>query len=91
MTKLEGSLELQLNGYRLSTAEILYHLPDHPGVLQSFVWQQYDYPPAYPRLHTFIDYWRQNIEAKLHTVSVGSLDIITPSANVRFGSQWTLQ
>jgi len=32
------NLALQLNGYRLTTAEILYHMPDHPYLLQSFVW-----------------------------------------------------
>ncbi len=31
-------LELRIQGYRLTTAEILYHLPDHPSLLQSFTW-----------------------------------------------------
>lgn len=35
-------LELQLKGYRLATAEITYRLPDHPSLLQTFVWQHYD-------------------------------------------------
>ncbi|MGH7224968.1 MAG: usg protein, partial [Gemmataceae bacterium] len=26
-------IRLQLEGYRLTTAEILYHLPDHPHLL----------------------------------------------------------
>ena len=32
-----SDLSLQLNGYRLTTAEILYYMPDHPALLQSFV------------------------------------------------------
>ena len=32
--------ERMLDGYRLTTAEILYHLPDHPGLLQTYLWQQ---------------------------------------------------
>src|ERR1700733_7165648 len=28
------SLALQMRDYRLTTAEILYHMPDHPSVLQ---------------------------------------------------------
>lgn len=34
--------------WRLTTAEILYHMPDHPGMLQSFVWQKLDHAPAFP-------------------------------------------
>ncbi|MEE8275240.1 MAG: Usg family protein, partial [Alphaproteobacteria bacterium] len=45
-----SDLEFQLQGYRLTTAEIIYHLPDHPGVLQSFVWQALDMAPRYPVL-----------------------------------------
>ena len=46
-------LELQLLGYRLSTAEILYHMPDHPALLQTFLWQQMDLAPKFPKLHEF--------------------------------------
>jgi hypothetical protein len=38
----------QLEGYSLTTAEILYHLPDHPHLLQSFVWQHHDLFPDFP-------------------------------------------
>ena len=38
----------QLSGYRLTLAEIIYRMPDHPGVLQSFVWQTLDMAPRYP-------------------------------------------
>ena len=37
--------KLQLRDYRLTTAEIIYHLPDHPALLQSFVWQNLDLAP----------------------------------------------
>jgi uncharacterized protein Usg len=73
------ALELQLNGYRLSTAEILYHMPDHPGVLQSFIWQHYDIAPHYPELRRFLDFWVRNIEAKLHSVTVGRNKLIQPA------------
>ena len=64
------AIEMQLAGYRLSTAEILYWMPDHPSVLQSFVWQQYDMPPEFPELHRFLNFWKDNIDAALHTVHV---------------------
>ena len=51
------NLAVQLQGYRLTTAEILYHLPDHPHLLQSFVWQQLDLAPDFPGLRKFLDFW----------------------------------
>ncbi|OYV56456.1 usg protein [Acidiphilium sp. C61] len=68
----------QLEGYRLTTAEILYHLPDHPGVLQSYVWQDLDIAPRYPVLHQFLDFWSRQIEGRLHSVRVGTAALITP-------------
>ena len=40
-----SGLVLQLKQYRLTTAEILYHMPDHPSLLQSYLWQEYDLAP----------------------------------------------
>lgn len=59
-------------GRRLTTAEILYHLPDHPALLQTFVWQHVDVAPEYPRLRAFLDYWRENIEGRLHSVRIAA-------------------
>jgi len=72
-------LERQLQGYRLTTAEILYHMPDHPGVLQSFVWQRLDLAPRFPELHRFLDFWAHNIDGKLHSVRVASAGLVKPS------------
>lgn len=74
------NLYRQLNGYRLTTAEILYHLPDHPALLQSFVWQQLDIAPDYPVLRRFLDFWTHNIEGKLHSVKVAQAPLISPGA-----------
>ena len=51
--------ETQLKGGRLTTAEVLYYMPDHPKLLQSFMWQTLDIAPEYPRVHSFLDYWRK--------------------------------
>ena len=72
------SLALQLRDYRLTTAEILYHLPDHPAVLQSFIWQELDLAPKFPRLQKFLDFWSRNLDGKLHSVRVGSATLISP-------------
>jgi uncharacterized protein Usg len=68
----------QLNRYRLTTAEIVYHLPDHPSLLQSYTWQDYDLTPDYPVLRRFLDFWRRSLEGKLHSVTVASTQLISP-------------
>jgi uncharacterized protein Usg len=72
-------MELQLKGYRLATAEIVYHLPDHPGLLQSFVWQHYDMAPDYPELRRFLDFWSRSIDGRLHSVTVGRTKLVGPA------------
>jgi uncharacterized protein Usg len=71
-------LTQQLKDYRLTTAEIVYHLPDHPALLQTYVWQDFDLAPRYPALSKFLDFWDRELEGKLHSVRVGSARIITP-------------
>lgn len=71
-------LGLQLQSYRLTTAEILYHLPDHPSLLQSFIWQQLDKAPEFPVLRRFLDFWIHNIEGRLHSVKIAQAPLITP-------------
>ena len=83
-------LELQLKGYRLATAEIVYHLPDHPTLLQTFVWQHYDLAPDYPELHRFLDFWVKNIEGKLHSVTVARRQLIGPATCRHAGGIWQL-
>ena len=74
-----SDLRLQLFNYRLTTAEILYHLPDHPSLLQTFIWQNMDLAPEYPILHRFLDFWVSNIEGKLHSVNVKQSSRSTPN------------
>jgi uncharacterized protein Usg len=76
--QVETQMHKQLQGYRLTTAEILYHLPDHPAVLQSFVWQELDIAPQFPVLHRFLEFWRREIEGRLHSVRVASVGLISP-------------
>ena len=74
-----GVLELQLRDYRLTTAEILYHFPDYPRLLQSFIWQEYDLAPGYPVLRKFLDFWESHIEGRLHSVMVASVPLLKPA------------
>lgn len=82
-------LNRQLQGYRLTTAEILYRMPDHPGVLQAYIWQELDLAPDFPVLHRFLDFWRRRLDGPLHSVRVGTAALISP-AEIRHGSLLTL-
>jgi uncharacterized protein Usg len=85
-----SELALQLRGYRMTTAEILYHLPDHPHLLQTFIWQHLDIAPEFPILRRFLDFWMRNIEGKLHSVKVARASIITPAELRHAGISLTL-
>lgn len=69
----------QLAGFSLTTAEILYRMPDHPSLLQTYVWQEYDVHPRFPRLKSFLDFWTANLEGKLYRVTVAHKALIGPS------------
>ena len=70
---------IQVAGYGLSTVQVHYYLPDHPSLLLLFVMQQYDVAPSFPELDRFLDYWRREIEAVLHSVRVAHKHLIGPA------------
>ena len=78
-------MALRLNGWRLATAEVLYYLPDHPSLLQSFTWQTLDLAPNYPRIHRFLNFWRREIDAVIHSVQLATGETLAP-AKVRSAS-----
>jgi uncharacterized protein Usg len=65
------------DGFGLATANILYRLPDHPGLLQSFVWQFHDMAPDFPRLARFLDFWVAEIEGAIHSVEVAHKRLVS--------------
>jgi uncharacterized protein Usg len=71
--------ERRLKGARLLTAEVLYFMPDHPSLLQTFLWQALDEAPRFPRLNLFLDHWRREIEAVIHSVRVAHGEALGPS------------
>ena len=74
-----SALQQQLQGYRLVTAEIVYRMPDHPAILQTFIWQQYDMAPSYPELKKFLEFWTKNLDGPLHSVRVDQVDLVGPT------------
>lgn len=77
--------------YRLTTAEIIYHLPDYPELLQSYIWQEYDIAPQFPILNKFLHFWSHNLDGRLHSVYVANYRLITPGEMRFFGSEFTVQ
>lgn len=64
----------------LITAEILYHLPDYPELLQSYIWQELDLQPKFPFLNRFLTFWTKNLDGKLHSVTVATHSFYEPHA-----------
>jgi uncharacterized protein Usg len=81
---------VRIPDWRLTTAEILYHLPDHPGVLQTFIWQKLDQAPAFPELHRFLEFWQRDIEGPLHSVRVASAALRCPAEFRYAGGEFRL-
>jgi len=84
------TIEKMLQNYRLTTAEILYHIPDHPSLLQSYIWQELDMTPDFPVLMKFLNFWERKLDGKLHSVKVASCDIITPYDLVHADAEFRL-
>lgn len=69
----------QLEGFSLTTAEILYRFPDHPRLLQTYIWQDYDLAPRFPALMKFLAFWREQLDGPLHSVRVAHSTLIKPA------------
>ncbi|MBS7704136.1 usg protein [Chelatococcus asaccharovorans] len=70
---------LQLAGYGLTTATILYRMPDHRHLLQTFIWQHYDLAPHFPELRHFLAFWQRKLEGPLHSVTVAHACLLKPA------------
>ena len=74
----DPDFQRMLGGYGLTTAEILYRMPDHPAFLQTFHWQFADLAPDYPRLKRFLAHWEREVEAAIHSVRIMHAGLIGP-------------
>ena len=52
------------------TVSVFYWIPNYQHILQQFVWQTDDIRPEYPRVHKFLNYWYDNIEAVISEVKI---------------------
>ena len=72
-----ANLDLQLKRFQLTTAQIYYYFPDYPKLIQEFLWQDYDLAPRFPKLHEFLDFWKQDIEGELHSVYIAKQKLLS--------------
>src|SRR5260370_7409250 len=69
----------QVLGYGLTTAQILYRMPDHPSLLQTYVWQNYDLCPNFPALKDFLSFSQEKLEGPLFSVTRAHSKLIKPA------------
>src|SRR3569832_2399280 len=69
----------QVLGYGLTTAEILYRMPDHPSLLQTYVWLFFYLFPKFPALRDFLHFWETKLEGPLYSVRVAHSKLIKPA------------
>jgi uncharacterized protein Usg len=69
----------QLSGFSLTTAEITYRMPDYPGVLQTYIWQDYDTAPRFPKLRDFLRFWETHLDGPVHGVRIAHRRFMTPT------------
>lgn len=90
MMKATTETELMLGGHGLTTAQIYYRMPDFQAVLQSFVWQEYDLAPKFPRLRKFLKFWEDEIDGPLHSVVYSHCHLIRPGEWRKVDGEFTL-
>ncbi|GEO18265.1 usg protein [Microvirga aerophila] len=81
----------QLQGYGLTTAQILYRIPDHRSLIQEYVWQDYDLFPAFPALKKFLSFWERKLDGPLHSVTVAHARLIRPAEMRTVDGEFRLQ
>jgi uncharacterized protein Usg len=80
----------RLQGWGLTTAEIMYYMPDHRSILQTFIWQDFDQAPRFPKLRKFLTFWSQNLDGPLAMVMVGHNKMIGVVELRTFGDEWRI-
>lgn len=86
----KSDFELQLAGYGITTAHILYRIPDFESVLQTYVWQDYDLAPDFPEMRKFLEFWEATLEGPLHSVRYMHRRLIGPNEWHRVSGEFNI-
>jgi len=90
MTTIDPDFRRQLDGYALATAEILYRMPDARHLLQSYLWQDYDMAPEFPKLRDFLDFWTRELDGPIHSVRLAHARLLGPREVRYFAHELTI-
>jgi len=71
LRKMTEETRQKEEGLRRATIHIEYWRPDHPNLLQIFVWQTHDIFPTFPRMKRLLVHWRDEVPARINTVEIG--------------------
>lgn len=88
--QLSANLQRRAESYGVTTAQIIYRVPDHHELLQEFVWQHDDLFPEFPALNKFLAFWEEEIEGPLHSVTVAHARLIRPTELAFINSRFHL-
>jgi len=77
---ISQDFQKQVRGYGLTTAQILYRRPDHPWLLQTYVWQATISAPNFPSYTAFWNSGRNRskvscIRSRSHTAALSNRPI----------------
>lgn len=89
--QVNQALAREIGGYGLTTAQIVYHVPDHYALLQEFLWQDYDLFPQFPGLNKFLTFWEKKLDGPLHSVTVAHALLIRPAELTMLRGGYRLQ
>ena len=70
--------------------EIMYRMPDFRSLLRTYIWQDYDLAPKFPKLIKFLDFWSHNLDGPLASVRVAHAGIVRPVELRHVGAEWKL-
>ena len=51
---------------------IIYYIPDYTNIVNEFYCQFDDVVPEIPRVHQFLNFWKDNIQARIKQVNVST-------------------
>lgn len=76
---VSSDFQRQLKGYGLTTAQILYRMPDFRNLVQEYLWQDYDLSPEFPELKKFLAFWQRTLEGPVLSVTITHANVIKPT------------
>ncbi len=76
---IDNEYELKIRqGYRTTTLQIIYYMPDYRSILNEFIWQFLDRNPTFPRTHKFLWHWKENVDATIKEINIAQEGDIYP-------------